>query len=147
MEMYQHLVVLAAGIAFFMYGMLLASDNLQIIAADRVRILMSKLAQHQFMAILSGVALTVLLQSSSAVTALIHSSAVTIGLAMTLATNGVITLYDSMFWVYGANLGTTATALLASMGGNYVGRQVAWAHLFYKLGSCIIFLFVTAPFA
>ena len=264
MELSQHLVTLAAGIAFFMFGMRLASDNLQILAADRVRFLMSKLAQHQFMAILTGIALTVLLQSSSAVTvmlvnlgsagvcslvqvmgviigatigttivvqlisfnvadaalyivilgfgiiylsknkkvkevgyivfgfgmifyglllmsqainfvkdvsgfkdvfvylnanplvafaatslftAFIQSSAVTIGLAMTLATHGVINLYDSMFWVYGANLGTTATALIASLGGNYVGRQVGWAHLFYKAGSCLIFLCVTSPFA
>jgi phosphate:Na+ symporter len=80
-------------------------------------------------------------------TAVAHSSAVTIGLAMTLASNGVISIYDSMFWVYGANLGTTATALNASFSGNFMGRQVAWAHFFYKAASCVIFVFLTTPFA
>jgi phosphate:Na+ symporter len=263
MVLYHHLILLLAGICFFMYGMQITSHNLQILAADRVRFFMSKLAERQFIGILSGIGLTVLLQSSSAVTvmlvnlasagvvtltqvmgviigsavgttitvqlisfnvtaialyivivgflilflskskkmqefgniifgfglifygllmmgeavsvvkdiqgfkeifrylnensliafvlttfltAFVHSSAVTIGLAMTLAANGVISVYDSMFWVYGANLGTTATALFASLGCNYAGRQVALAHFFYKVISVLAILLFTAPF-
>jgi phosphate:Na+ symporter len=80
---------------------------------------------------------------TSAFTALIHSSAVTIGFAMSLAGSGLISPEDSIYWVFGANVGTTATALVASIGGNYVGRQVAWAHCFYKVTTVILFL----PFA
>lgn len=72
-------------------------------------------------------------------TAVIHSSAATIGLAMSLAQIGMLDLTDTVYWVFGANVGTTATALLASMGGNYIGRQVAWAHCFYKVTSVLIF--------
>lgn len=72
--------------------------------------------------------------------AFVHSSAVTIGLAMGLAQAGVISINDAMFWVYGANIGTTSTALLAAAGSNYVGRQVAWAHFFYKFISVGLFL-------
>lgn len=80
---------------------------------------------------------------TAAFTGLVHSSAVTIGFAMTLATSGQIDLVDSVFWVYGANIGTTATALMASFGGNHVGRQVAWAHCFYKVLSVLLFLPLT----
>lgn len=80
-------------------------------------------------------------------TAVVHSSAVTIGFAMTLAANGDLTLLDAMYWVYGANIGTTATALVASAGGNYVGKQVALAHFIYKLLSVLLFYFVTDYFA
>lgn len=76
-------------------------------------------------------------------TAVVHSSSVTIGLAMSLATSGLITLEDSVYWVFGANVGTTATALTAAIGGNYIGRQVAWAHCFYKVTSVLLFM----PFA
>lgn len=76
-------------------------------------------------------------------TALVHSSAVTIGLAMSLATSGILTFEQSLYWVYGANVGTTATALMASVGSNYIGRQVAWAHFFYKTGTFLIFFFLT----
>lgn len=80
-------------------------------------------------------------------TGIVHSSAVTIGFAMTLAGSGQITLEDAVYWVYGANIGTTATALLASFGGNYVGRQVAWAHCFYKILSVLLFLPFTGKIA
>ncbi|MCB0361226.1 MAG: Na/Pi cotransporter family protein [Bdellovibrionales bacterium] len=79
-------------------------------------------------------------------TGIVHSSAVTIGFAMSLAASGQITLVDAVYWVYGANIGTTATALLASFGGNYVGRQVAWAHCFYKILSVLFFIPFTEQF-
>ncbi len=72
--------------------------------------------------------------------AVVHSSAVTILLGMTLAGHGLISLHDAVYWIFGANIGTTATALVAAAGGNYVGRQVGWAHTFYKIASVVIFL-------
>ncbi len=74
------------------------------------------------------------------ITAVLHSSAVTIGFAMTLAASGQITLFDSLFWVFGANIGTTATALLASTNTNAVGRQIAWSHLLFKVTSALLFV-------
>lgn len=80
---------------------------------------------------------------TSLFTAIVHSSAVTIGLAMSLTNAGIISFYDALFWVYGANIGTTATALHASVGTNYIGKQVAWAHFFYKIGAVCLFYFFT----
>ena len=78
--------------------------------------------------------------------AFVHSSAVTIGLAMGLATAGVISTHDAVLWVYGANIGTTSTALFAAAGSNFIGKQVAWAHFFYKAVSVLIFYPVTKYF-
>ncbi len=72
--------------------------------------------------------------------AVVHSSAVTIGVAMGLAQAGAISLNDALFWVYGANIGTTSVALIASVGSNNIGKQVAWSHFFYKTASVAIFL-------
>lgn len=69
----------------------------------------------------------------------VQSSAVTIGIAMSLTSVGVISTYDAMLWVYGANIGTTSVALIAAAGSNYIGKQVAWAHFFYKALSVLIF--------
>lgn len=71
--------------------------------------------------------------------AIVHSSAVTIGLAMSLCAAGVISNYDAIIWVYGANIGTTSIALSAAAGSNYIGKQIAWAHLFYKALSVMMF--------
>lgn len=73
-------------------------------------------------------------------TGIVHSSAVTISIAMTFTAAGMISLTDSMYWIFGANVGTTATALIAATGGNYVGRQVAWAHALYKIASVVLVL-------
>jgi phosphate:Na+ symporter len=78
--------------------------------------------------------------------AFVQSSAVTIGIAMSLASAGVISVQDAMLWVYGANIGTTSTALFASVGSNYIGKQVAWAHFFYKAVSVLIFYPFTSYF-
>ncbi len=78
--------------------------------------------------------------------AFVHSSAVTIGIAMSLCSAGVISTHDAVLWVYGANIGTTSTALFAAAGSNYIGKQVAWAHFFYKAISVIIFYPLTKYF-
>ncbi|MBC7742231.1 MAG: Na/Pi cotransporter family protein [Bdellovibrionaceae bacterium] len=78
--------------------------------------------------------------------AFVQSSAVTIGLAMSLASAGLIPVHDAFIWVYGANIGTTATALMAAAGSNYIGKQVAWAHFFYKTVSVLIFYPITLYF-
>jgi phosphate:Na+ symporter len=78
--------------------------------------------------------------------AFVHSSAVTIGLSMSLAAANAISLDDAMIWVYGANIGTTSTALIAASGSNYIGKQVAWAHFFYKTISVLIFYPATSVF-
>lgn len=78
--------------------------------------------------------------------AFVHSSAITIGLAMSLCAAGVISTHDAIIWVYGANIGTTSTALYMAAGSNYIGKQVAWAHFFYKALSVIIFYPLTTYF-
>jgi phosphate:Na+ symporter len=77
----------------------------------------------------------------------VHSSAVTIGVAISLTVANAITPYDAIFWVLGANIGTTSTALIAAAGGNYIGKQVAWANFFYKTFSVVIFYPMTKYFA
>jgi phosphate:Na+ symporter len=78
--------------------------------------------------------------------AFVQSSAITIGLAMSLASAGVISVHDAILWVYGANIGTTSVAIMASIGSNYIGKQVAWAHFFYKTISVLIFYPLTEYF-
>ena len=73
-------------------------------------------------------------------TGLVHSSAVTIGFVITMAAGGLIDYSSAIYWVLGANVGTTSTALMASVGGGYVGRQVAWAHFLYRMASALLFL-------
>ncbi len=81
--------------------------------------------------------------ASAIFTAIIQGSAATIGLVLTFAFQGLITLKSAIPLVLGANIGTCATALLASMGSNAEGRRIAWAHTFFKvLAVAIVFPFL-----
>ena len=65
-------------------------------------------------------------------TAIVQSSAVTIGLVIILSSQGICSLETGIIIVFGANIGTCATALLASIGKPRASLQVAFIHLFFK---------------
>lgn len=67
------------------------------------------------------------------VTAMVHSSAATVGLVMVLAQAGLLDLQSAVCIMLGDNIGTCLTAQLASMTGNVNARRTAWAHTFYNL--------------
>ncbi len=77
---------------------------------------------------------------SAAVTALIHSSAATMGIALALATSGLIPLQSALFIILGANIGTCSTALMASLRSPAEARRVAWAHVLFKVFGVLLFL-------
>ncbi len=90
---------------------------------------------------------TVLLLVIAAVfTALVHSSAATIGLAISLGQSGLMPLEGAVPIILGANVGTAGTALVASLGANTEARRVAFAHAGFKIGGALIFLPIVAPF-
>jgi len=76
-------------------------------------------------------------------TAIIQSSSVTTGLAIVLVQQGVLPAVAAIPIVIGANVGSTFTALLASMGLNTSARRAAWANFtFNALGVAAYFPFL-----
>lgn len=67
------------------------------------------------------------------VTAMVHSSAATVGLVMVLSQAGLIDLQSAICIMLGDNIGTCFTAQLASMTGNINARRTAWAHTLYNV--------------
>lgn len=66
-------------------------------------------------------------------TALVHSSAATVGLVMVLGQAGLLDLGSSIYIMLGDNIGTCITAQLASLTGNINARRTAWAHTLYNI--------------
>ena len=89
----------------------------------------------------------VLIVVAAAFTALVHSSAATIGLAISLATSDLMPLDGAIPIILGANIGTAATALLASAGANVEAQRVAVAHAAFKVGGALLFFPLIDPFA
>jgi phosphate:Na+ symporter len=79
-----------------------------------------------------GFVLTVLTQSSSAA----------IAITLTAATGGVLTLPSAAAMVIGANVGTTSTALIATIGATPNAKRVAAAHVVFNVGTAIVALII-----
>jgi phosphate:Na+ symporter len=73
-------------------------------------------------------------------TAIVQSSAATIALAMSLALQGAIPVEATLPIVFGANIGTTTTALISSLTASREAKKVAIAHLIFKIIGVVIFL-------
>jgi phosphate:Na+ symporter len=78
--------------------------------------------------------------------ALVHSSAATIGLAITLSLQDLLPLPAAIPVIFGANIGTCATALASSIGTKPEARRVAMAHIFFKVVGVLVFLPFIPPF-
>lgn len=75
---------------------------------------------------------------SALLTALFHSSAATLGLAITAAHSGLLTLDAAMPIVLGANIGTSVTAIISSIGASVDSKRVALAHVLFKVFGVLI---------
>lgn len=83
----------------------------------------------------------------AAVTMFVQASAATVGLTMAMASQGLLSLPAAIAVILGDNIGTTITAVLASLGGNRAAKQAAAAHvLFNVIGACIM-LALLGPFS
>ena len=99
--------------------------------------LMNVFSSNWFLGFIAGIILTVLIQSSSAFIGIVQELYIAEGSTMAMST--AITL------VIGSNIGTTITALLASIGSNKESKQAAISNILIQLTGSIIFLPLLAP--
>ncbi len=102
-----NLLTVCGAIAMFLFGMSQMSSGLEKFAGERLGKILSVMTKHRVMGILTGVVVTVMLQSSSATTVIVVG----------LVTSGVMTLRQSIGVIMGANIGTTATVWIISVVG------------------------------
>ena len=106
METILNVLSVLGGLAMFLYGMALMSEGLQKSAGDRLRSFMAKMTSNGFKRILTGTAVTALVQSSSATTIMVVS----------FVNAGLLTLGNAIGLITGANTGTTLTVWVTSLG-------------------------------
>ena len=93
---------------------------------------MMQMATNPIIGVLVGAFITALLQSSSA----------SIGILQALASTGVISLQASMFILFGQNIGTCVTALIASAGTSKTAKRAAFIHLMFNVLGSLLFIFI-----
>lgn len=101
------LLNLLGALGFFIYGMKVMSEGIQKVAGTKMRQILRSMTSNRFKGVLTGFALTSLVQSSSATTVLVVS----------FVNAGLLSLVESVGVIMGANIGTTITAWLISIIG------------------------------
>lgn len=98
---------LCGGLAFFLFGMNMLSTGLEKMAGGKLESLLKKTTSSPLKGLLLGVAITVAIQSSSAVTVMLVG----------LVNSGIMQLGQTICVIMGSNIGTTITAWILSMSG------------------------------
>lgn len=120
---------LLGAVGLFLYGMKVMSEGLQKAAGDRLRNILSAMTRNRFTGLLTGCAITALIQSSSASTVMVVS----------FVNAGLMTLAQSMAVIFGANVGTTFTAWIIALFGFKVDISVVVLPL---IGLAVVMLFM-----
>ncbi len=91
-------------------------------------------------AVFAGYGIIVFALAGMVMTAVMQSSSATIAIVLTMLFSGVITFQAGAAMVVGANVGTTVTVILGSIGGLYTKKQAAFSQLIFTVGTAIITL-------
>ena len=97
---------------------------------------LATLGDRPVMGVIIGAGLTMLIQSSAA----------TIGILQSLYSGGLLDLQGALPILFGDNIGTTITAVLAALGSNIAAKRVAGAHVLFNVIGTVLCLILLVPF-
>lgn len=131
---YKGEILLGFGILFM--GMDVMSGGLEPLRTNPAFVDVLAKLQNPVLGTIAGMLLTTVLQSSSAA----------IGILQALGGQGLVNMNIGIPILLGQNVGTTTTALLASVGANYTAKRAAFLHFMMNvLGAVVFLLFLTGP--
>ncbi len=114
---------------FVFFSLNLISSSLQPLQSNQALINLLTNPQNPIYAILFGCLFTAIVQSSS----------VTTGLAIIFTQQGLLSLENAVPLIMGANIGTTATALIAVFNMDIAAKKTALSHFLFNVGGVIVF--------
>lgn len=118
-----YIMIITAGIIIVTALTLIVKNMKSLVTNNQDSVINKLLSKNPLISIIFGIVITISVQSSS----------ITTSLLVPMAGAGVLTL-ESIFPVtIGANIGTTATALLAAMTGNAAGLTIALVHFVFNI--------------
>ena len=101
------LLALLGSVCLFLYGMKIMSEGLQKTAGSRLRSILAWMTKNRFLAIITGIVITALIQSSSA----------SVSMVVSFVNAGLMPLEQSLAVSFGAALGTTFTEWIIAIFG------------------------------
>ena len=98
---------LVLGLSFFLFGMNVMSANLEKLAGGRLENSLKKMTSNPLLSMVVGAGITIAMQSSSATTVMLVG----------LVNSGIMHFSQTLYVIFGANIGTTLTAWILSLSG------------------------------
>lgn len=129
----KHIGLAITGFGMLFLGMTLMKDAMEPLASSPVFSEWLMNANNPFVAILIG----------TVITAVIQSSAASIGILQALAAQGLIPLHFAVYVIYGQNIGTCITALISSIGTKKNSKRTAVMHVLFNVFGTVIFIILT----
>lgn len=129
----KHIGLAITGFGMLFLGMTLMKDAMEPLANSPVFSEWLMNANNPFVAILIG----------TVITAVIQSSAASIGILQALAAQGLIPLHFAAYVIYGQNIGTCITALISSIGTKKNSKRTAVMHVLFNVFGTVIFIILT----
>ena len=124
------------------FGEIFAGLGILFIGMDMMKDAMVPLQQSEAfihaMTTISNPVLAILL--GAGFTALIQSSSASVGILQALAVSGLIPLSSAIYIIFGQNIGTCITSVLASLGANRNAKRATIIHLSFNIISTIVFM-------
>ncbi len=137
--------------SFKMAGQIMMGLGVLFVGMDTMTAAMGPLQSWSgFSAIIAGAHIPIVgVLAGLLITALRQSSSASVGILQALAASGAISLQSSLFVLFGQNIGSCVTALLAAVGANRTAKRAAIVHLMFNVIGTAIFIIValTLPLA
>ena len=129
-----NLISMIGGLTFFLYGMNVMSSSLEKMAGGKLEEMLRKMTASPLLSLALGAAITIAVQSSSAVTVMLVG----------LVNSGIMSFVQTVHVVFGSNIGTTLTAWLTSLTG--IESSSFWMQMLKPINFSPILAFVGIGF-
>ena len=131
-----HYGLIVAGLGILFIGMEMMSSAMMPLRESEAFVSLMTKFTNPVLGILAGMIFTAIIQSSSA----------SVGILQALATSGLIGLPNAVFVLFGQNIGTCITAVLASIGANRNAKRTTIIHLMFNVIGTTVFTIVCIVF-
>lgn len=130
---HKHIGQIVCGFGILFYGMTVMSTAMEPLSESEFFRNLFIQMQNPLLGLLIGLVFTALIQSSSA----------SVGVLQALAASGAIGLDSAIYVIYGQNIGTCVTAIMASAGTTKTAKRTATVHLLFNVIGATLFTCIT----
>ncbi|MDR1663459.1 MAG: Na/Pi cotransporter family protein [Clostridiales bacterium] len=136
-EKYRRTGEIIVGFGVLFMGMSIMSDAVKpLSASETFRNMFAQMGYNPVIGILTGAAVTAIIQSSSA----------SVGILQSLAAVGLVPWGAAVYIIMGQNIGTCVTAILSAIGANKSAKSAAYTHLMFNVINSVVFSVIAIIF-